>query len=149
MEKTFRIKREFGYAWLDWLRYGNFKQGYNYLHTAEEEFCCLGGLCEVVNEHIDSPIYVEQGSATDSDTLVYFYGAADMNVDDEMLTGLAPKSSIVLPVEIVKAAGITDMYGHGTGNPWLGPHRASEWNDDYGANFSVIAELVEMFGEFY
>jgi len=43
------MKAEFKQKWLEALRGGQYKQGKNVLRTAQDEFCCLGVLCDVVS----------------------------------------------------------------------------------------------------
>lgn len=43
------MKAEFKQKWLEALRGGKYKQGKNVLRTAQDEFCCLGVLCDVVS----------------------------------------------------------------------------------------------------
>lgn len=43
------MKAEIKQQWLEALRSGRYKQGQNRLRSKEDEFCCLGVLCDVVD----------------------------------------------------------------------------------------------------
>jgi hypothetical protein len=42
------MNKEIKAKWLEALRSGRYKQGIGFLRTEENEFCCLGLLCEVI-----------------------------------------------------------------------------------------------------
>lgn len=130
MTKTFRIKKEYGEAWMDALATGGFKQGFAGLHNiVEDSYCCLGVAC------------VMAGTKTRTRVLNDDIWAWAYFGEEEEWT--------VLPRSVAEKFGLTDMQGNIVQDPLLGPHPASDWNDEYGATFSVIVELIEHFGEFY
>ena len=131
-EKTFKIRREYGEQWCAALRTGDYEQCYGVLHENNtRKYCCLGVFCDLVKDSIELNIELAHNEDIARSTTHYNGAWAE------------------LPGEVVVLAGITDMNGEPIDNPTLGPHTASEWNDEYGANFQVIAELIEYFGEFY
>jgi len=125
--KTFRIKSEFALRWINYLLYKGFTQTQEVLHDPSVgAFCCLGVGCIVARDlgyNVD---------IVSSEFETKFNGSED-----------------VLPADIAEFAGITDINGCTTFNPQLGSYKASEWNDDHGASFEVIAALISFYGEFY
>lgn len=43
------MKAELKQKWLEALRSGRYRQGKNVLRTSQDEFCCLGVLCDIVS----------------------------------------------------------------------------------------------------
>jgi hypothetical protein len=115
MDATWKAK------WVEALRSGEYKQGNSKLRPADDEFCCLGVLCDVVAKHSSVPSLKWQQPWGRE----WYFG-----------TGSA---GAVLPDEVMEIAGIGDDLGDcvcfdGTS--------LSERNDE-GASFLEIADLIE------
>lgn len=119
--------------WTAALRSGEFKQGSNMLHSIDsdnpEQFkhCCLGVLCEL-----------HQRETGDGEWVFGRY-----------VTGHNESSGVVLTPTVAKWAGLMTSYTklmQGV-NPDLTDgnevHWASAWNDDHGATFDQIADMID------
>lgn len=112
--------------WLDALRSGEYHQGAHYLRSrggAEDNFCCLGVLCElaVAEGVIESPLMDEE--------MIYQYGPG------------AERS--YLPKEVQAWAGLPDMHGallSSGDEPWCS---LTEMNDQE-IPFEEIANVIEV-----
>ena len=56
-------------SWIEELRSGKYKQGKKYLNVNNEEFCCLGVLCEVLKKKI--PLDINKISYQDLTLIAY------------------------------------------------------------------------------
>ena len=75
------MKAEIKKLWTDALRSGEYKQGYGMLRSKEDEFCCLGVLCELaVKAGVIPP--AEQSPYHDR----YQYQDASTGLEDMVLT---------------------------------------------------------------
>jgi hypothetical protein len=99
--------------WISALRSGEYKQGKGQLRL-EDEYCCLGVLCDLA---------VKSG--------------VDVKVSKNFLYMTYDGADLTLPEKVRKWAGLED------GDPWTEGHQLSAWNDDEGADFEKIAQLIE------
>ena len=110
--------------WVAALRSGDYQQGKGTLRSADDEFCCLGVLCDLavkagVEINVHAPDEYEIGNS-------YHYG----------------NSESYLPVAVLEWAGID------SNDPIIGPTRsyqgqtAATYNDG-GKTFAEIADLIE------
>lgn len=142
--KTFRMYRDAGEAWVAWLRDPTHLQGHNMLHTRlpdGDTFCCLGGLCEVAVA-AGAPVV----RATDTS------GRAS-TVHDEFGYPVSYDYTLyVLPPSVIDWAGITTNSEFADGsyanNPNLGGWSAAHTNDVLDKSFAEIADLIEQHAEF-
>jgi hypothetical protein len=116
-----RMDKEIKAKWIEALRSGKYKQGRTRLRTANDEFCCLGVLCEVMNaERVQTTF--------DDQPYLYLYGSS-------------AKSASFLPKELADAAGI-DGYGS-IGKEIDGRWTLAGLNDHAGYTFEQIADVIE------
>ena len=115
------MNREVKAEWVEALRSGQYRQGANYLRKnngQEDEFCCLGVLCEIAVEHgaISEPLRKA--------SRIYSYALGEMQV---------------LPQSVVEWAGLPDD------NPTIGRSgvRLTGLNDSGLYTFAEIAALIE------
>lgn len=130
------MKREIKFRWVEALRSGKYRQGRNYLHDREGNFCCLGVLCDLaVQEGVISKPYlnVHPGnvqspkiwhSAAEIGHFVFYYGEEGKS------------HSGVLPTLIMAWAGLDED------DPRINNTRLSVFNDR-GHSFEEIALLIE------
>lgn len=122
------MKKSVKKKWVAALRSGKYKQGTGTLRTQEDEFCCLGVLCEVARIEGVIPNPIRHYSRFQDETS-WYYGKGSVN--DGRRNG-------TLPWAVMKWAGIEDP------NPHLSLNvTAAGWNDDKGADFNKIADLIE------
>ena len=100
--------------WIEALRSGKYKQGKKRLKTLEENYCCLGVLCDIVKDelgiewHESNEYYVISGNAG------------------------------VLPNDVIDYTGLLSTTLPGN------PNRCLEGlNDLYGYTFEQIADVIE------
>lgn len=60
--------------WVEALRSGKYKQGKNHLRNKDDTFCCLGVLCDIVNEtkwkpYANDYYYYDEGLSLSSATI--------------------------------------------------------------------------------
>lgn len=113
--------------WTTELRSGKYKQGRHALHTTNDEYCCLGILCEIAVAHgvIKAPL-------KDPNTNNYRYGnPGDGNV-------------AFLPREVSKWAGMDSEDGHYDSDDSINGSALSSDNDS-GVPFDEIADRVERY----
>jgi hypothetical protein len=85
-------------AWIEALRSGRYKQGMHQLRTVENEFCCWGVLCDIVdpegwNLALDGCVTHRTKPAFPSDSVIMKAGLInDGKPDDETITMLANKN---------------------------------------------------------
>ena len=110
--------------WLEALRSGKYKQGRWALRNGDNEYCCLGVLCEVARREgvIPNPRSIGKG-----EDKTYIYGK-----------GFDREGSI-LP------RGVTGWAGLSNGNPSVSGHNLSVWNDSERKSFAEIADLIEAY----
>jgi hypothetical protein len=120
-----KMNAEVKKKWLAALRSGKYKQGKYTLRTEDNEFCCLGVLCEVarIEGVIPNP---KHAIPKYDDKVRWLYGRGSV---DERRYG-------TLPSEVAAWAELWD-------NPLLGEYSAADWNDSQGRSFEEIADLVE------
>lgn len=106
-------------TWVADLRSGKYKQGRDYLRTAEGTYCCLGVLCD------RSPVGHWASNPTET---------ADHCVP--FVTGSDPVAVTHLPDKVVEWAGLTDAKSQKIID------RLIVANDD-GDNFNTIADEIE------
>ena len=108
--------------WLTALRSGDYRQGTGVLRTADDQYCCLGVLCDLAEKAGVVAVHLPIGNHA------YFYG------DDEGGT------DTVLPQVVEDWAGLDGE------NPWVkhdGKSDAIAELNDKGATFSQLADLIE------
>lgn len=79
--------------WLEALRSGKYRQGTEYLRTADDKFCCLGVLCDITN-----PALWEKWTNGERHHDVYgFLSHTSMLPDkiDEQAGGIAAKAHLM------------------------------------------------------
>jgi hypothetical protein len=113
---------------VDALRSGRYKQGRGKLRTPDERYyCCLGVATKIA---LDAGLEVEEIPAT-----------------GDPLHGQPWRQAYQ-----VMCPTVADWYGFDNGNPGLNGitpagatiiEQASRWNDDYGADFTQIADMFE------
>lgn len=128
------LRPEVKKKWTDALRSGTYTQGEGQLRDQDDNFCCLGVLCQIAaQEGVIPPAKVMEGW-TD-----YTYGNPTA-IDQR--TGVLPPSVQEWAFEdyddSLKAQANYE-------DPIMGDHHASNWNDDYDADFQKIANLVEAY----
>jgi hypothetical protein len=101
--------------WVKALESGAFTQAQGALHRVNVGYCCLGVACVAA---IDDGVEIQRETAS-------------LN-DSERFDG----ASSYLP------AKVADWLGVDGGNPKLAGNSATWWNDDVGASFDGIAQLV-------
>lgn len=103
--------------WIEALRSGKYRQGRGSLHSINEEYCCLGVLCALAEEH-----GVSKRSAA---TVGYGYGYAyDGN-------------TAILPSAVRSWAGLDNE------NPLAGGVSLVLANDNLREDFNQIADRIE------
>lgn len=111
------MNREVVREWVEALRSGKYKQGTKKLRTTNDEYCCLGVLCELAVKH---GVIHRVGEG---------YGmAGDVYAD-----------IFELPYSVTEWSGIKDSAGSYYD---VEPKALSRLNDD-GMNFSEIANIIE------
>lgn len=101
--------------WVKALRSGKYKKGIGALKTDEGKFCCLGVLCDLHAK--------EKGRKWEKDSVG----------NPEYLGELG-----LLPPMVANWAGLRE-----TEDPETKGTKLSEWNDDLGAGFKKIANMIE------
>lgn len=99
--------------WADALRSGQYQQGHGALRTRDDQFCCLGVLCQVVAPDgwtLDEETWHSTGEVYRS------FGEVD-----------------IPPISILVEAGLTHSEAH----------KLATLNDSCGLTFSEIADIVE------
>lgn len=123
--------------WLEWLKDHEGQEGANHLRNMDDEFCCLGGLCEVaVAEGVIPPATVAYAHYDGvSVALEYRYGRLGQ-----------PGTGSLLPVAVVEWAGLDTTSGWfdsesdpGTSEKYSLP----VLNDTYRLPFSDIRTLID------
>lgn len=105
--------------WINTLRSDKYKQGKHFLRRAENTFCCLGVLCDIVNPTLWSDEAEENKYEHTCPTISRF-------TYDGHNTQLLPSD-------------ISEKYGiDGNVQDVL-----SQWNDNTGIGFAGIADLIE------
>lgn len=139
--------------WLAALRSGEYQQDVGFLKT-EHGFCPLGVLCEIAvkNGVIDAPVEARN----EDGLMVWWYGGDGDGHGMGGVGGDLGKLCGELPESVMRWAGLESSVGYpprddavSTGANILGGDRPSEtwslveWNDDAGATFVEIADIVE------
>lgn len=125
-------RKELIELWVAALRSGNYKQGLGQLRSFNDEYCCLGVLCEVYQQNIGGlEIRVEE--------------VTDFRGDDEALVVIDRfyrynECATALPDPVMEAVGIKTPYASfETDN-----EKASLANlNDHSWTFEQIANLIE------
>ncbi len=95
-----KVSKSLQRKWIHALESGKYTQGHNTLRTQNDEFCCLGVLCDVVspkgwnNENncfdydgssisLTNPVKAKVGLLEDSEDSWYSYTSALMKMNDE------------------------------------------------------------------
>ncbi len=135
-----KLKPEIKKLWVDALRSGRYKQGYNDLRDSSGGHCCLGVLVEELGYEIIRPerkgehcIVKVAGEYRDSDGV--------------LPKALVPKIFDAVPTEFevdlrnpkVKYSGVDES----TNDAYQGLFKFSELNDDCSLNFKEIADIIE------
>lgn len=115
------MNKDIKQKWVDALRSGQYKQGYGTLKNGEEEYCCLGVLCDLaVKEGVAQEKLLTYGTA-----LKYYYDGEASN----------------LPGSVVGWASLEDTL---TRVLYKGTTVSlSALNDVEGLTFNQVADLIE------
>ncbi len=112
--------------WLEALRSGNYKQGQNYLHKANEgeepKFCCLGVLCDIASKQGIGKWTSFQGTS--------HIQAFSTSEQSDKLSTYPPY-------------GVTVWAGLSAADPMVEGNSLATYNDGLGYDFSMIADLIE------
>lgn len=117
--------------WIDELRSGKFKQGRLALRSQNNEYCCLGVLCELYRqEHHGEGIVWELPRSYDN------IDGLHLNIDED--------AGETLPVQVMYWANLAER------DPKLNGIEVSRYNDGFDGNeivtphtFEQIADLIE------
>jgi len=109
------MKKRVKNKWLKALRSGEYKQGVRRLVNKNDEFCCLGVLCD---------LYLREKGEGWVKAIHY----------DEYF---CHTQSAILPIEVQEWAGLE------CGDPDAGAERLTGWNDIRQKSFKQIANLIE------
>lgn len=112
--------------WVAALRSGKYKQGRRVLNRNDQEFCCLGVLCELAVEDgiVTKVPFHPEGATTPMD----YRGPTDPNSDNDRNTTLVPDA-------VQQWAGVRL-------NPGVNGRPLSSMNDN-GMDFNTIADYIE------
>ena len=140
------MKPEIKTRWLEALRSGRYKQGRSALRTSNNEFCCLGVLCDIVRDQVGGRWEAE------SDACAFVVGTETRG----------DSSAFFLPPSVAAFAGIAGIadsmdFGSGTVRPGvqLPPDHPMAGNarkdgsvtldrlNDGGLSFAQIADVIE------
>lgn len=124
-----KMNQDIKQRWLSALRSGAYTQAKGALAT-EDGFCCLGVLCEIA---------VEDGVVVKSEGLYY------------SPTDSSDQSDTELPLAVQNWAGFNYLPQSAHSNPYVivdlnadtEERHLSELNDDYGYDFSRLADVIE------
>jgi hypothetical protein len=111
------MKREIAHKWINALRSGKYKQGRNVLRNQNDEFCCLGVLCDISG--------------------IYEWKKPDSNIDGEEFY-LYNLNYGDLPFKVIEWAGI-----RGGPTAILPNFSLVSANDDKEWSFEAIACIIE------
>jgi hypothetical protein len=131
--------------WIEALRSDSYKQGKDCLRDNQDNFCCLGVLCDVVQkkkaELPDVPRFVEWRYAPEQaeHDLPYVFAVSEGNTENQCSTDL------YLPPALAKALKISE-------NGFIKELKDKDCRDvnlallnDEGLTFSQIADVIEYF----
>ncbi len=112
------MKKEWADKWVAALRSGEYKQGTRVLRSAQDEFCCLGVLCDLVGkeEWEEGPTGIAHS---------YRWGE--------------DKDVSLLPLAVQKEAEVRSVFGE------LPYHDSLAKLNDLGASFDKIADVIEQY----
>lgn len=107
--------------WTDALRSGEFKQGNGHLRTGQDNYCCLGVLCELYRREVGGEWQTQHGN------VFTFASSQDM-------------SEVTLTTDVWEWAELP------VADPAVGEdHRNLSSYNDSGTNFDKIADLIEQY----
>lgn len=113
-------------AWVTALRSGDYTQCTGHLTKVDENgkksHCCLGVLCDLAIKSGVVHVQAEVKAAHSGQKYLTYNGGPHY-----------------LPHEVRDWAGIEE------GNPRVGSQFLADWNDEYGLDFSRIADLIEQY----
>lgn len=116
--------------WVAALRSGDYTQGTDVLRSQNDEYCCLGVLCDVATkEGLDLPITHNEGFS-------YVYGLVE---GDDVWQRRGDYSDTELPRMVADWAELDNS------NPQLGDYTAIERNDTLQQSFAEIADAIELY----
>lgn len=117
---------EIAELWTTELRSGRFTQGWNALRSSQDEYCCLGVLCEIAVREGVIPAAMQPYRLRD---YVYGVSSGDWHRND--------RSNSVLPHVVMEWAGISTGVGILANGSML-----TTINDD-GTSFADIADIID------
>jgi hypothetical protein len=120
METGMKMNPEVKAKWVAALRSGKYRQGKHVLNRNNDEFCCLGVLCEILE--------LPKQKNDIRDTIEY---SASLDHDEQWY-------STVLPIKVAEKLGLAGM---NVGLPQDG-YTLTHYND-HGKTFEEIATLIE------
>lgn len=109
------MKHEVKQKWLAALRSGEYKQGRDALCNIDNEFCCLGVLCDIFRKETNNGEWSKIGT---------FFLNDDSYVD-------------FLPTEVAYWAGLEVT------NPTPENSPSLSYMNDHGSSFATIADIIE------
>lgn len=112
--------------WVKAMLSGDYPQGRYRLRSKDNKWCCYGVLCDLA---------VKAGAAT----------WEELSLDDaDEFHWLCDGTGGVIPGSVAKWAGLLDEESrYNFVDIMIGERVGSAWNDEYGADFKVIAQLIE------
>lgn len=116
------MNKEYKEKWIAALRSGKYKQGKGVLRNSNNEFCCLGVLCDIVLK--DNP---DIGSWKNTSDNCYYFS-----------TGIVDYDYTYLPQVISDITGINRRGEFSENSAPL-----TTYNDSYGITFNQIADIIE------
>lgn len=135
-EPSSSLRPEHKAKWLTALRSGDYKQGQNRLRTAQDEYCCLGVLCEILKDEINGAWELHGGRYT------FVAGA-----------GRIGRESSGLPPVLVHLTGVASL-GHFNNSTkramnaslsWASSRQSLSDLNDTGSTFAEIADVIEKY----
>lgn len=119
------MKREIAELWTTALRSGQYVQGRGRLRTPNDEFCCLGVLCDIAGSYGVGEWHLNEHGQP-----------AFLSTDDEFSLG-----TTVLPPSVVRWAGMNSH--NGTYMPSKSSKSCLSSQNDTGSTFEEIAYQIE------
>lgn len=135
------INKELVKQWVEALRSGKYKQGRKALKNRDNEFCCLGVLCDISREHFVGLDWDIEEEAEPSTSAIYCI-AGTIGVLPESILNYVGKETLEDKKVVISSANakISDLV-----KKYLKlPHTyLTELNDVYKLSFEQIADIIE------
>lgn len=128
------------YEWIEALRSGEYKQGRGTLRSYDNQYCCLGVLCDIAVKHGIADWYSIQGSiGPKNSNIIYIVAPPNADIGAEE----TETNHAYLPSFIAEWAGLSEDDCDWDGSPVIGGDRATCLNDVSKLTFSEIADRIE------